>query len=183
MFDWWTNATTLVRALMIVGQRQPAQRRTGALAQQLPGDQVRVVLHLGHDDLVAGPDPEALRAGCGGRVRQRVGEKVDRLGAVFGEHHLLDKRADECRDLLAGSLVGICRGLSERVHAAVRSRVVPLVELSLGIEHRHRLLGRRRRVQVDQRATAGQLPVEDREVLAQDLHVVGHDAVAGRNRS
>ena len=40
----------------VVGQPEPAQRRAGALGEQLPRDDVGVVLHLGDDDLVARAD-------------------------------------------------------------------------------------------------------------------------------
>ena len=44
----------------LVGQREPAQRRAGALAEHLPRHEVGVVLHLGHADLVAGSEVEPL---------------------------------------------------------------------------------------------------------------------------
>ena len=47
----------------VVGQPEPAQRRAGAAAQLLPRHQVGVVLHLGHDDLVARADDEPAASG------------------------------------------------------------------------------------------------------------------------
>ena len=45
----------------VVGHLEPAQRGPGAAAEFLPGHQIRVVFHLGDDDLVAGPEPESAR--------------------------------------------------------------------------------------------------------------------------
>ena len=38
-----------------IGDRDDAQPRALLVAEHLPRDDVRVVLHLGHDDLVTGP--------------------------------------------------------------------------------------------------------------------------------
>ena len=82
----------------VVGDAEPAQRRAGALGDLLPRHQVRVVLHLGHDDLVAGAEPEALGLRARrGRVAHRVGDQVDALGGVLGEHQLVGAHADERR--------------------------------------------------------------------------------------
>jgi hypothetical protein len=54
----------------LVGDGEPAQRRADPLGQQLPRHDVGVVLHLGDDDLVAGPDAVAA-AGPGQHVRTR----------------------------------------------------------------------------------------------------------------
>ena len=43
------------------GDAEPAQRGPGALAKQLPRHEIGVMLHLGHDDLVTGPEPEPTR--------------------------------------------------------------------------------------------------------------------------
>ena len=87
---------------------EPAQRRPGALAQQLPRHDVGVVLHLGDDDLVAGAEREPAAGPRRARVAHRVGDQVDRLGDVLGEHDLGRLgRADERGHLDPGALVGL----------------------------------------------------------------------------
>ena len=144
----------------LVGDRHPAQGRAGAAGQLLPRDEVGVVLHLGDDDLVAGPEqrsgarPPARRrpSAAGGGVGERVGDEVERLGGVLGEHHLVGpaprRTAATCR---RARLVGVGGLLGELVRAPVDRGVVPLVELPLGVQHLHRLLRGRPRVEVDQR--------------------------------
>ena len=66
----------------VFGEAEPAQRRPGPLARQLPRHQVGVVLHLGDDDLVAGSQALADRAG----------EQVQPLGDVLGEDDLARDR-------------------------------------------------------------------------------------------
>ena len=56
----------------IVDRRNP-EPRAGRRAEQLPGDDVRVVLHRRDDDLVAGAHP-------GGA--ERVSDEVDALGGI-----------------------------------------------------------------------------------------------------
>jgi hypothetical protein len=53
---------------------EPAQRGAGALAELLPGDEVRVMLELADQDLVAGADRERRS-----RVADRVRNILDRL--------------------------------------------------------------------------------------------------------
>ena len=71
----------------------------------------------------------------------RVGDEIDRLGDVLGEHDAtLRGRVDETGDRPAGGLVGL-RGLGrDRVHAAVHVGVGGLLEAAHGVEHRPWLL-------------------------------------------
>ena len=145
--DWCANATTFVRSRQlervevepaVVGHAVPAQDRAGAPAQLLPRHEVGVVLQLGDDDLVAGleREPRRLRAqrGADRRVRERVGDEVDPLGGVLGEHHLVRVRPDERRDPRARRLVRVGGLLGELVRAAVHCRVVLLQERPLGVQ-------------------------------------------------
>ncbi len=86
----------------LVGDADPAQGRAGAARQLLPRHEVGVVLHLGDEDLVtlAQVEPRVLRLSCNG-VREGVGDEVERLGGVLGEHHLLVGAADEAGDVVA----------------------------------------------------------------------------------
>ncbi len=88
------------------------QHRSALLAEQLPGDDVRVMLQLGDEDLVAGSDvsPSPARR-----------HEVDGLGGAADEDDLLGARGvEEAAHRLPRSLPR-CRGfLGERVHAALR---------------------------------------------------------------
>ena len=87
-------------------------------AEQLPRDDVRVVLHLGEHH-------EVVRADV--RAAPRVRDEVDRLGRVLREHRLADRRVREPRHPLARELVRV-RGLrGDRVDAAVDRGAVGLV--------------------------------------------------------
>ena len=107
----------------VVGEREPPQRRAGALGDQLPRHDVGVVLHLGDDDLVARAE---TAAGTG--PRDDVGDEVERLGGVLGEHHLgAVGGVDERGHLVAGALVERGGLLGQDVDAAVHVGVVPRV--------------------------------------------------------
>ena len=126
-FETWATATSFgprsssarVRGEVeqaVVGDRRPSRSRPGALGEQLPGDDVRVVLHLREHDPVAGADVG---------VAPGVGDEVDRLGDVAGEDDLAPVGgADVVGDRRAGALIGGGRLGRERVRAAVDVGVV-----------------------------------------------------------
>ena len=94
----------------------PVDLGAGRLGELLPGDDVRVVLHLGEHDPVAGAD-------VGGAPG--AGDEVDRLGRVADEDDLAPVGgADVVGDGRAGALVGGGRLGGERVRAAVDVGVV-----------------------------------------------------------
>ena len=101
----------------VVGHAVPAQRGAGAPGQFLPRDEVGVVLELGGDDDVAGPDGtfEAV-------VPQHIRHQVERFGGVLGEHQLVGIGADERGDVGAALLVGVGGLLHQLVRAAVHRR-------------------------------------------------------------
>ena len=80
----------------VVVDGQVVELRALLLAQELPGNDVRVVLHLRDQHHVAGGD-----------VLPPPGEahEVDRLGDVAGEDRLLELAADELRDPLLRPLI------------------------------------------------------------------------------
>ncbi len=168
----------------VLRHADPAQDRPGLVADLLPRHEVGVVLHLGHHDLVARREDEALRAGGKRRavlrLRRGVGEgvrdQVDRLGGVLGEHQLARLRAQEVGDALTGVLVGVGGLLREEVRTAVHRGVVPRVEAALGVQHRGGLLRRCPGVQVDQPVPAAHGARQDREVGSDGLVVeqAGH---------
>ena len=170
----------------VVGQADPAQDRTGLVAQLLPGHQVGVVLHLGHDDLVTRGEHEPLRTfrqggamlGLRGGRAERMADEVQRLGCVPGEDQLVGATTDEAGDHRPRRLERV-RGLfGEEVRAAVHGGVVLLVELALRVEDRDRLLRGGCRVQVHQRPPAAHGARQDREVRPQSRVEQGAHAVA-----
>jgi len=97
------------------GDVDVAELGSGFLAQQLPGHQVGVVLHLGDGHDI--PFPHVLAS-------PRVGDQVDRLGGVPGEDRRVRRAADEAGD--ARPRIFEQRGclLGEGVDAAVNVGVL-----------------------------------------------------------
>ncbi len=146
----------------VVVDRDHLEDRAALLAQQLPGDDVGVVLHGRDQDLVAGLEPRADKA---------RGDQVDALGGRSGEDDLSAVGgADVALDRGPGPLEGDGRALRQQVDAAVDVRAVALVEGAHRIDHRPRFLGGGGVVEVDQRL-AVRLLVEGREVGAHGLDV------------
>ena len=116
----------------VVGDRDELEVAVLLLDEELPRDEVGVVLHLGQDDRVAAADvPPA----------PRVGDEVDRLGRVAGEDDLVAVgRVDEPRDPRPGLLVRGGRLLADRVDPAVDVGVVLAVVVGDGIDDDARLL-------------------------------------------
>lgn len=125
--------------------------------EQLPGNDVRVVLHLGQDDEVTGAD---VRSAPG------VRDEIDRRRRIGGEDRLLRAGSEPLRDPAARTLEQVRRLDGEGVDAAVDRgpglRVVP----GHRVDHRLRRLRRRRRVEVRDRV-AVELPTKDRELRCQ----------------
>ena len=153
----------------VVGDRDELEVPVLLLDQDLPRDEVGVMLHLGQDDGVAAVDVPAA---------PRVGHQVDRLGRVAGEHDLAAiGGVDEARDLGPRRLVGGRRLLADGVDAAMDVGVVLAVVVGHRVDDDVRLLAARRGVEVDQPVTVDLL-VEDREVGPQRVRV--EDALALR---
>jgi hypothetical protein len=117
--------------LAVVGDGDEPQDDPLPLPQEVPGDDVGVVLHLRQHDLVAGLQRRA----------QAGGDQVDGLGAALGEHHLRRRRVDEPRHGLAGVLVGVGGLVRQGVQAAVHVGVGMLHGVDHGVDHRPGLLG------------------------------------------
>jgi hypothetical protein len=82
---------SLAQHLAAVGHRHDDECRTRLLAKDLPRHDIRVVLELGHQDLVAFAEMGAPPAMC---------DEIDRFGRAAGEHHLaLLGGVDEGTDL------------------------------------------------------------------------------------
>jgi hypothetical protein len=137
-----------------------------------------VVLHVREDHHVAGA--QARAAPC-------LGDEVERLGRVLGEHDLVGvRRVHEPGHGAPGALVGVGRLGGEAVGAAVDRRVRRLHEARHGVDDAARLLGRVRRVEVHDRC-ALDLPVEEGELLLDRGDVepgqLGHVPTSARNDS
>ena len=149
------------------GVRPTPQRDPELAGQDLPRDDVGVVLEEGEDHDVA-----LLQVGA----TPRLDGQVQALGGVLDEDAArFRRRVDEALDLQPSRFEGLGGVGGELVRAAVGRGVGGLVEPLHRVEHRARLLARRRGIQVDDPPPVD-LPIEDREVLADPFDVeVGHD--------
>src|SRR5450631_1128189 len=125
----------------VTGDRGEHDSCAGDLGNDLPGHDPAVVLHLGHQDHVAWAevaDPP------------RPGNQVDRLGGVLGEDGALAWRLDQPCDRIAAGLEARGGLFGQRVHPAVDIRVSLDVVPAHGVEYGGGLLGRGRRIEVDE---------------------------------
>ena len=161
-------------SVCVVRHLDVADRRALLGRQPLPRDQVRVVLHLREEDLVALAHV---------RASPRVRDEVDRLGRVAREDDALRRwSVDELRDLRSRFLVRRRRLFAEAVDGAMDVRVVVLVVVDELVDHLPRLLRSRRVVEVNERLPV-HLPLEDREVLADPCDVERHAAASRPTRN
>jgi hypothetical protein len=130
----------------VAAHRHVGELRFTILTQDLPRDDVRVMLHLGQDYEVAAAD--VLPAPC-------VRDEVDRGSRVGGEDRLLRSRTEPLRDPAPRAFIEVGRLDREWVDAPVDRRPRLGVVPGHRVDHRLRRLGGRSRVEVGQR-----LPVE-----------------------
>ncbi|MNS69805.1 hypothetical protein D3C72_1031330 [compost metagenome] len=124
-------------------QRNDPNYGAGAFGNQLPGDNIGVVLQGAEDDLV--PYLEFAHAPA-------LGHQIDRLGGAAGPDHLVAAgRIDKAGDRLAGCLEGAGGAAAQGMGGAVYVGVVGPIVVSDGVQHRLRLLGGGGVVQIDQR--------------------------------
>src|SRR2546426_325022 len=115
----------------LADERDGADPRAAVTRRHLPGHQVRVMLHVRDEDLVA-----RLQ-----RPPDGLGHDRDRIGGPPREHDLLAGRgADEALDAVARDLVELGRLLPQRVDRAMHVRVRGLVVTRHRLDHRPRLL-------------------------------------------
>lgn len=128
--------------LATVVHRDDAKLDALAHLQQLPGDDVAVVLHGGDDDLVALAEEGFAEAG---------GEQVDALRGTAGEDDFVGAAGvDEATDSLAAGFVEFSSLLRKEVNTAVDVGVDAVVFISDSINYASGLLGSSAVVQVDQ---------------------------------
>ncbi len=149
-----SESSACERELAVLVDLQIAELGAALAAEHLPGNDVRVVLHLGDQHGVAGAHI---------RTAPRVGDEVDRLGDVLGEDRRLRIAVREGGDPGACALKGGVGLGGERVDAAVDVRVVLAQMLGDGVDDDLGLLRGCGRVQVDELAPV-EAPAEDREV-------------------
>ena len=146
---------------VVPGDRHGPDPGPGHAGHQLPGHQVGVVLHLGDQDLVALAEV-AQPPG--------VGDQVDGLADVLGEHRGPLGGADEAGHLAPGLLEQLGGLLGQGVDTPVHVGVVPPVVVVHGVQDLPRLLAGGGRVQVDERLAVDPA-LKDREVAADGGHV------------
>ena len=143
------------------GDRHVAELGVALPAEDLPGHDVRVVLHLRDQHPVSRPHV---------RASPRVGHEIDRLGHVLRENDLFVGGVDRSGDPAARALEGLGRLLRQRVDAAMDVRVVLGQCADERVEHDPRLLRRCGAVEVAQRVPAP-FPRKDRELRGYRLDV------------
>ena len=128
-----------------------------------------MVLHLGDEDLVTRAEHEPLVLGAvavGAALEKAYATRLSASVAFFVK--TTSSAGAPMNDAMVARAASksSVRLLGELVRAAVHRGVVLLVERALGVEHRRRLVRRRPRVEVDERAAAAHRARQDREVAA-----------------
>ena len=148
----------------VLAHLHPLQHRALALAQEVPGHHVGMMLHDGEDDLVAFPDP--LKADA-------VRHEIDRFGRRTSEDDLvLARGVQEDTDAFASVLKAFRRGVRKIVQPAMDVRIFGLVCLAHPVQHLDRLLGRGAVVEINKRFAVYRQR-QGRKVGAQTLDVIG----------
>ncbi len=146
-----------IEEAFVAGDGDEIQFRAGALGEELPRDDVAVVLHFGEEDGVAG-----LEEG----VAPGAGEEVYGFGGAAGEDDFAGGGGvEELGGAFAGGFVGDGGAVAEGVDAAVDVAVVVFVVVAEGVDDLAGFLGGGGAVEVDERVFVDLL-VEDREIVA-----------------
>ena len=155
----------LDKEIAVVVDRAPADHRTAALAVEMPGHDVGVMLEDRQDDLVTLPDHQPAEA---------LRHQIDRLGRIAGEDDLagrggIEKAADRLPRLLVSSP-------SPALDRKCRPRWTLAYSICIGLadrlDHRLWLLRRGGIVEIGQ-GLAIDLPLQNREVGANRLDIIG----------
>ena len=153
--------------LAAVGHGDDADDDAPAVAQELPGDDVAVVLHDGDDDLVALAEEG---------FTERRSQEVDALGGSACEDNLArGAGVDELADGLACPFVQLGRLLGEEVDAAVHVGIDRVVLLGNGIDHAAWFLRGGAVVEIDERLAVDRA-AENGEVFPYLLYI--HSAIS-----
>src|SRR5581483_4561998 len=148
-----------------VVHRRHAQRRTLLRTEELPGNDVRVMLNRGDEDLIT---PAEILPAPGLR------DEVDAFRRPPREDDfLLALRVQEALDRRARAFIGGSGDLAEVVHAAMHIRVLFAVVARQTIDHLLRLLRRSGVVEIDELAAAD-AALKNRKIAADAIDVVRH---------
>jgi hypothetical protein len=129
----------------------------------MPWHDIGVVLHNRKDDLVAGFDALAP---------ERIGDEIDRFGGIPGEDDLLlAPGIEEGGDFFARVFVSFGGFIGEEMQPPMHVGVLGRIGCIEPIEHRARLLRRRRIIEIDERL-AIDLHRQDREIRPDAVHVI-----------
>ena len=146
------------------GDGHPAQGRACHLTHQLPGDDVRMVLHFGDEHLIA-----RLEVGQAPGVR----DQVDALGGVADVDNFTGGAGvDEAGNLAPRVLVHLGGRLAQVMDATVDVGVGVFVDEGQGVDNLAGLLSGRGAIQVHE-GLAVYLLAKDGEILANPLNVEG----------
>src|SRR5262245_38702737 len=150
--------------LASIVDRSNAQTSALLLAEQLPRNNVRVVLHRGDENFIPGGDISAA-------ISRR--DQVDRLGCATSEDDLARlSRVYEGLRLDPRLFVFVSRALAEIMHASVNIRVIAFVVTRRSIYHGLRLLAGRRIIKINQWLSVDSL-LQYREVFSDSIDVEG----------
>ena len=143
--------------IAVIIDRRPFDDGAAALAVEMPGHDVGMVLQDGEHDLIALVDHQAAKA---------LGHEIDGLGGVAGEDQLiLGRRIEKAAHAFAGILEALGCRVGKEMQAAMDIGIFLGVALHDGIKHGLGLLRRGGIVEIDQRL-AIDLARQDREVAA-----------------
>ena len=153
--------------LSAVVHRNHLQRNAAFRCLQLPGNDVRVVLHYGHYHLIAFRHE---------RFAERRSHEIDALGCAAREDYLFClRRVDKLTHGLACRFVQVGGALREIVYAAVHIGVGVEILFAHGVEHAQRLLRGSSVVEIDERTVVDGAR-KDWEIGANLIYIV-HDVV------
>ncbi|ENN89137.1 hypothetical protein RHSP_61761 [Rhizobium freirei PRF 81] len=157
------------RALVVDGH--PDELGTLPLADEVPGDDVGVMLHDRDDNLVALAKLRHAPA---------VGDRVDRFRRVLGKDDIVHRRSiQEAAHLFASRFIGFRGSIGQEVQAAMHIRIFAGIGMRNGIDDDLRLLRGCAVVEIDQRLAVHHFR-QDREIPANGFDIIGrcrHDLV------
>ena len=131
-------------------------------SDELPWDDVSMVLHLGDEDFIAW-----LQAGA----EEALGDEVGRFGGASDKENFPWLGGSQgLRDSLAGFVVARGGLHAEEMHASMDVGIVLTIEIGNRVNDHVRLLSRGGIVEIDERLSV-HLSTEDREVRTHACHV------------
>ena len=147
-----------IEQAFVAGDGNVGNFRAGFLREQLPRDEVAVMLHFREQNHVAG-----LEVFCSPRTR----DEIDAFGRAAREDDFVGAfGVDEFRGARARGFERVRRAIAQLVDAAMDIGVVVLVVMHERVNHRARFLRRGGVVEINQRLAVDFL-IENRKILSQ----------------